>query len=404
MRLKLVALGYALWLFATEVLFYLFSKGGGNGDDPTVLKVAVLLGIVPSCMQIALLGINPYGLVRPVRMAMCFLLIVAIGYLGNAQPASLTWFASLIFVFSVAILVASCPDERLLRTIGVFYSVPAMAFLLYVAATGEHSWGRLRANGVESDWWGLVGAGLAMTGFAHRSRWLAGMCVGVGFYIAYDANARSDMLAIVAGLLAVSLPSVLELRGSRLVTALGTLVAVLIVLLLFSSPIVDTVTSAVSNTLRIDDPTRGVDTGLTGRTTYWAEAGDIWLKHPLFGVGFHQHTMYTSYETPAHMIYLAMLADTGIFGFMWYVSLLGWSLVGALSIGDTRSRNVALGTIISYVGIGFFDTHGLGSANPVSLYFEMCCFYALTHASLRRVAGSAPQAIPVWSGRHLDAT
>jgi O-antigen ligase len=401
MRRNLVAGVYAFWLLATEILFYLFSAE--SGDDPTVLKVAVLLGVLPAAVQILLLGFKRYGLIAPVRLVLVFLLIVAVGYLGNAYQNSLTWFASLVFIFIVSILVAGSPDERLIRSIGVFYSIPAVVFLLYVAFTGEHLWGRLRANGVESDWWGLVGAGLAMSGFAHRSRLLATLCVGVGFYIAYDANARSDMLSIIAGLSAVGLLGIPRLRGSRLVAAFAVLLVLLVLSTLFLSPIIDTVTNVVLETMRLDDPGRGIGTGVTGRTTAWADTFQIWLQSPLFGVGFHQHTMLTPYEAPAHMIYLAMLADTGIFGLIWYTVFLGVSLLAALDISDPRSRNVVVGTIVAYVGIGFFDTHGLGSANPVSLYFEMCCFFALRQSSIQRVAGSVPQIQPVWAGRHLDA-
>ena len=146
MRLNIVAAAYALWLFATEFFFYFFYTGG---DDLTSPKISVALGLVPAAMQLLLLGFNPYGLVAPVRSVLCFLLIVLIGYFGDAQPTSPIWLASLVFVFGIAILVASSPDERLIRSIAVLFTIPAVLFLLYVAATGEHVWGRLRAHDIE---------------------------------------------------------------------------------------------------------------------------------------------------------------------------------------------------------------------------------------------------------------
>jgi hypothetical protein len=163
MRLNLVAVAYALWFLATETLFYWYFSD--SIDDKNILMISVALGLIPSAMQFLLLGFNPYGLVTPVRMALCFLLIVLLGYLGHAYSTSLTWLASLVFVFAVPMLVASCPDDRLIRRVAVLYTIPAALFLLYVTATGEHVWGRLRAHGIESDWWGLLGAGLLFCGF-----------------------------------------------------------------------------------------------------------------------------------------------------------------------------------------------------------------------------------------------
>jgi len=355
-------------------------------------------------MQLFLLGFNPYGLTAPVQIALCFLLIALISYLSNAYWTSLIFVASLLFVFAIPILVASSPDERLIRRIAVCYSIPAALFLLFVAATGEHVWGRLRAHGIESDWWGLMGAGLAMAALAHRSRLLAAVCIGVGFYIAYDASARSDMLAIFAGLLAVGLLQVRALRGSRLVMAIVTSLAALVLWMLFSSTITDTVTKAVVDTMLLNDPSRGLGTGLTGRTEHWEEAIRIWLKSPLFGVGFHQHTMFTSDHAPGHNVYLALLADTGIFGLIWFICFVGASLYAALRLGEARLRNAAVGTIVAYTVVGFFDSHGLSSGNPFSLYFEMCCFFALRHASLQRVMRTLPDALRAGPAQPADAT
>jgi O-antigen ligase len=397
MRLNLVAVAYALWLLAIEVLFYALYSGDEQATI-TTLEIGVLLGFIPAAIQILLLGFSRYGGVAAMRMVLVFLFIVLLGYLANAYSTSLTWLASLVFVFAVAMLVASSPDERLIRRIAVFYTIPAALFLLYVAETGEHLWGRLRAHGIESDWWGLMGAGLAMAGLAHRSRWLAALCVGIGFYTAYDASARGNMLTIVAGLLAVGLLELRTLRGSRLVTAIAISLVALTIFMLFSSSITDAVTTAVVDTMRIDDPGRGLGSGFTGRTNIWAEAFQIWLKSPLLGVGFHQHQMFTTDNLETHQVYLAMLVDTGIFGLIWYICFVGASLHASLRIGEPRTRNAVVGTIVAYAAIGFFDARGFSSGNPTSLYFAMCCFFALRHASLQRVVDNPSTAFAARSG------
>lgn len=391
MRLNLVAIAYAFWLLATEVIFYQYFT---PGENVTTLEMSAILGLIPAALQIMLLGVSPIGLVTPVRMALCFLLIALISYLGNAYSTSLTWLGSLVFVFGMAILVSGSPDERLIQRIAIFYSIPAAAFLLWITMTGEHVWGRLQAHGIAPDWWGLMGAGLAMAALAHRSRVLMVVCVAIGFWVTYDASARSNMMTIIAGLCVVGTLELRAVRGHRLLMGGVMSLAGLVVLMMFLPQISDVVTNAVVQTLQLNNPGRGLGSGFTGRTAIWQEILGIWLKHPFFGVGFHQHQMLTADHLEAHQVYLAMLADTGVFGLIWYVCFIAYSFFCALQINEPRLRNVVVGSIVAYATIGFADARGLSSGNPTSLYFEMCCFYAMRYASLRRVARSTPAAVP----------
>ncbi len=386
---NIVAAAYAAWLLAVEILFYALYSASSD-ENATTLKISVLLGLVPAAGQLLLLGFNRFGSVASLRMVLVFLLIVLLGYLGNAQSNSLNWLASLVFVFGVGLLVASCPDERLIRSIAVIYSIPAALFLIYVSITGEHVWGRLAAHGITSDWWGLMGAALAVTGLAHRSLVLVALCVFAGLYITYDASARSDMLAILAGLIVVGAMHLRTLRGSRLVGTIALTVVGLALFMVFAPTVIDTVSRAIVDTMKFNDPDRGLNSGLTGRTSVWAEAFQIWMKSPFLGVGFHQHQMFTSDNYEAHEVYLAALADTGIFGLIWYLSFILGSLFAAFRLEDPRTRTTGVGTIVTYMAIGLFDARGFSSGNPASLYFVMCCFFSLRQASLRRAFRGAP--------------
>jgi O-antigen ligase len=388
MRLKLVAVTYALWFVATEFLFY------AVGEEQSTLAIGVLLGLIPAAMQLLILGFNSYGAAGPLRMVLCFLLIVLLSYLGNAYWTSLIWLAALVFVFLIAILVASSPDERLIRNIAIYYSIPTALLLLYVSATGKHDWGRLEANGIQPNWFGLISVGLAMAGLAHQSRLLRALCIGVGLYVAYDASSRESLLSILCGLLAVGALELRALPGRRLVLALVMSAALLVLAIVLRRTLAGDITTTVVSVMHLNDPYRGLGTGFTGRTTIWREAIQVWLKSPWFGVGFHQHYLFMPYQSEAHEVYLAMLADTGIFGLIWYVSFLVASLYAAARISEPRLRNAAIGMISAYAVAGFFDARGLGSGNPTSLYFEMCCVFALRHASIQR-------ALRAWRWRYV---
>lgn len=392
MKLNIVAAAYAAWLAGVEIAFFI-----AGGADVQSLEMVILLGIAPAALQIALLGFSPYGLVKPARAALWFLLIVLMGYLSSSTASSLTYFVELVFVFTLAMVVSSSPEPTLVRKMASFYTVPAAILLLFVVATGEHVYGRLNANGIHPNWWGLMGAALAVTGLAHRSKPLSLASFLIGFYVAYDASSRNSMLALLVGVLVVIGLSVMSLRGSRLVTTVLITAIALVCVTVFLSGVSDTVASAVNDAFKLNDPHRGVGSGFTGRTIAWDEALKLWLKSPLFGVGSHQHELFMPYGGEAHDTYLAALVETGVFGALWYVWFILASLAAALNIRDVPSRNVIVGTIITYAVIGLFEARGINGGNPLSLYFQICCFFALSQVSVRQAVRSMPtgMALPV---------
>lgn len=398
MKLLIVAAAYALWLLAIEVIFFLI-----EGNDITALEGAVILGIFPAGLQFFLLGINPYGLAAPVKVALCFVLVVLLSYLGHADSNSFTPLIELIFNFTIAIMVAGSPDTRLLRKIAVLYSVPAAVFLIYADMTGERVWGRLFAGTIQANWWGLMAVVLAVTGFAHKSRLVTAFCIATALYVAYDASSRSSMVAIVGATLALGLARLPNLRVRHLVVAAVGLIGVITVWVLFNPVIEHTLPAALNEVMKFDDPNRGVSTGFTGRSDLWAAAIDAWLRSPLVGVGFHQHQWYTPGYIGAHEAYLAVLADTGILGLLWYLFFIVASLWGSLGIRDGATRSVVLVTIVAYALVGLFEARAINGGNPFSIFFQMCCFFSLAQASLRRAVKSLPHG-PVGMPQALDPT
>jgi O-antigen ligase len=391
MRLYTTAAAYALWLLAIEVIFYL-----AHGDNLGALEFAVGLGVVPAGLQILLLGLNPLGLAAPVQAALWFVLIVLVGYLTNVESNSIIYLIELLLVFGIAILVAGSPDRRLIRTIGVLYAVPAALFIVYIAATGEYLWGRLTASGIQPNWWGLMGGIVVAASFAYRSRLLTVASILAGLYVAYAASSRNSMVGIAVAVFAVLLMTAAQLRGRRLIWTLVGAVAAFAFATIFLSSVSETLNGGLVEALQLDDPGRGLGTGFSGRADLWDSVAQIWLRSPLFGVGFRQHQSFMPAldQIGAHNAYLAMLADTGILGLLWYLGFVVVSLYASLGIRDARSRNVVVATIVSYAVIGIFEARGINGGNPFSIYFQMCCFFALTDASLRRVQRHSA-AVPV---------
>jgi O-antigen ligase len=193
-------------------------------------------------------------------------------------------------------------------------------------------------------------------------------------------------VALAGVLLVVAVLYFREMNRPRLWSLLvGTCVVLIAVGLLLDPYIFNAVGYIKQNVLLVNDPYRGVGTGFTGRTEIWSETIDLWLKHPIVGIGFRQHEQFLA-GAPAHNAYLAMLADTGVFGLLIYVFLLVASLIAAWGIEDQRTRRFVLTVLVSYVIIGFFERRAINSGNPYGVFFLMCCAVALVDQSLRKAA------------------
>lgn len=397
MRLVITGTIYAIWLLGIEVVFYVF-----HGHNQTALETAVILGVIPFLVQGGLLSFNTVGLVSPARSSMAFVLIVLVSYIFNgASGTPLVFVGELVFMCAAAILVAGCADRRLLRTIAGAFSIASAPFLLYIDFTGEYRWGRLVANDLEPNLYGLMGLGTAVTALVIRPRLLAMMCYAAGFLTIYEASSRSNIVGLTIATAAVALCHIANLKDRKLMAAFGG-VAVGTTLLVLLAPYVSGVLPAfLDNLMKIDDPYRGLGQGFTGRDELWQAAADLWRQSPIFGVGFRQHEQFMPFNRSAHNAYLAMLADTGIFGFVWYVTLIVSSILAAFRIADTRSRDLVLAGILSYAVIGFFERRAINGGNPVGILFLMFCFYAYAQRDLYKALRreESPSAAAVQASR-----
>src|SRR6185312_13334413 len=122
-----------------------------------------------------------------------------------------------------------------------------------------------------------------------------------------------------------------------------------------------------------------------GRDILWRDAFNLWLKSPFFGVGFRLHERFLPFHSSTHNAYLAMLADMGIFGLLWYLALLVGAGLAAFSISDAKTRDLAIAMIVGYAVVGLFERRAVNAGNPVSILFMVTCFFSLTQRDLMRV-------------------
>lgn len=401
-RVQSVAAAYGAWLVGIFVVFYL---AHGREDSVLPLQLILIAGVIPAALQLLLLKIDWRGLVAPVKIWVALLLVILLSYIVNGMdprtapsgggviiPAAWTpmvYILDTVFVMWIATLVSGCSNRELLRLIGSYYCVFATPFLVYVDFTGEMLWGRLIANDLQPNNWGLMGLTACLAAFARKPDPIAVASFVFGAYTMLLASSREHELALAVVVLVVAALYFEDLNRSRLATVLVASGITLIIAAVFLDPyIVSAIRYISSDVLLVDSPDRGIDSGFTGRTGVWAATLDVWMKSPLFGVGFREHERFLD-GVPAHNAYLAMLADTGLVGLFVYVVLLISSLLASWGMKDPRTRRFVLTTIVGYIVIGFFDRRAINAGNPYGLLILMCCSVALVDQSLRKAVRSA---------------
>ncbi len=393
--MRVVSFCYALWLVGLMVAFYL-----GHSQDALTLEIVLIAGAIPAFLQTTFLPSDMRGVVVPAKFYFALVLVILVSYIANAAnvplarndelPVSTAWTwivytLNTTFICAIATIVASSADKSLLRRIAAIYSLLAAAFLAYVDVSGTLVWGRLQANDITPNVWGLMGLNTAVASFAwpwRRSRLLVCVPCIVGLYTITLAQSREHMLAFVIALLVVAM---LRLRDSMHIhkavsLCVGTAILFLAAAILLDPYLIDGVQYVVNNVLLLNSTNRGLDSGVTGRADIWQATFDLWMRHPLFGIGFRQHELFLEGGMPAHNAYLAMLADTGVAGFVVFVWLQLRSFAAAWNVKDT----FVIVLLTCYVVIGFFDRRTIDAGNTFSLFFLMGCAVALTNDSLRR--------------------
>src|SRR5262245_26367024 len=129
--------------------------------------------------------------------------------------------------------------------------------------------------------------------------------------VIFLTGARASAVAALFGL-AVTMVSRRRIAGARGYALLMLCVVVGAALTAFYS---DVVIRGLTGFFAIDDRYRGLESGGSGRLETWNAAWNLFLSHPVLGVGFRAHETVLKINTSAHNGYLALLAEVGLIGF-----------------------------------------------------------------------------------------
>lgn len=225
---------------------------------------------------------------------------------------------------------------------------------------------------------GMIALSVIAASFLSRKKWYAVIVSVPALVVLYLTNSRASMAAliIIAALLSAFKLRMLRGFGSAAFVCFST--ALLLSLLSYFA---ESIQELIASVFVLDDPYRGIRTGVSGRMVAWKDAWDIFLANPLIGVGYRMHEHYMRLHSSAHNGYLAMLAETGILGF----SIVVYFILTALVTYWRSIRNPfslwSLSVIVAYLFIAFFERYLFNVGNPLSVIITVLLIQGFSQRS-----------------------
>ncbi len=297
--------------------------------------------------------------------AMLLLVLVAIAFLIRHRSA-----AELIAVFRWAYVAL----------VGTVLALESPALFASLAGSVEYGLGLVRYQplGMHPNLSGLVYGGGALL---FLQRWLAAptrsqkgfalAMVALCLCVLLAASARAGMLALaVAGATGISLIALRGSRRSRMSLVLAALIGVGLVL--FNSAAIKDYLSLI---LDIDSPTRGVESGATGRTDIWRAGIELVFSDAslLFAGRGIRSALPEIIGFPVESSYINLALEHGIFFgsliTLSFVVTAGRALQQGLNPGQHRYQLFMVGLMLVFMlAQSFFNRYLIGVGNPYSLW------------------------------------
>lgn len=187
--------------------------------------------------------------------------------------------------------------------------------------------------------------------------------------VIFMTGARASAVAALIGL-AITMVSRRRIAG---VSGYGLLAFCVVVGAALTAYYGDVVIRGLAGFFALDDSHRGLESGGSGRLESWKATWNLFLSHPILGVGFRTHEALLKINTSSHNGYLALLAEIGLIGF---AAVLFFTLTGLWRIwrrsqdpSQTYSYSVLLGLACGYFVLAVFERYFINAGNPTSLLF-----------------------------------
>jgi O-Antigen ligase len=276
--------------------------------------------------------------------------------------------ALVMFVTLITTIEMNVQAHRILRL--ALLTVSCSLALLFVFAsivTPVWYWGRLAPNGMQPNWWGEVLFVVVFGGAFASSLVLRYGLWALALVALFLVQSRGSLLAALFLITAITLAGM----RSRTVIAIAVACTIGVTLDVFvfdtrlSSAVGDFVADDV---LLLNDPYRGLGTGASGRDITLDFGLELFVEHPLAGVGFGRSGDLASEVggKSIHNGYLALLADLGAPLF----AIPAIIMIGAAWLSVARKDWESFGMIVSFMfGFLLWSPRAINMSLPTMLFW-----------------------------------
>lgn len=220
-----------------------------------------------------------------------------------------------------------------------FLLVPLIVLAIVTSAVSFGLLSRSTPFGIHPNWWGELGFAFILTSLALRKRTTSVLFIVTAFVLLFLVQSRGALLASVAGITCYGfLNAQISLSLRRILPVISFAGAGLLFSLFVLNDAYQSLKSFLNNrVLLLNDPYRGLDTGLTGRLEGWDYALEVFAGNPIFGNG-----MDTLGEV--HNGFLQVAAEGGL---ALLLPLILWMVVAAIRAWR-RQDYLTLSILVGY--------------------------------------------------------
>ena len=257
--------------------------------------------------------------------------------------------------------------ERGMKTYAVVMAVLVSGFALYDYVPGRRLGGGRGILNPAS--FALVTMSVFVTAMAIRTAIVRIPILVVMGTVIYLTGARASALAAMVGLAITLFLRRRTAGASGYLLLIGCVVVGTALVAYYGEVVV----RGASDFFAIQDRHRGLESGGSGRLETWKTTWNLFLSHPILGVGFRTHEAVLKVASSAHNGYLALLAEIGVIGFgaVLLVTLSGmWKTWRRnQDPSKTFTYSVLLGLACGYFVLAIFERYFINAGNPTSLLF-----------------------------------
>jgi len=393
--IRLFDLLLVVHMFGVSIASLLFAA------EPAVFAAIFLVTALP-LIATAFLSTESIGTGRLCIYGLAFFLPLCVGYFLN--PLSVDPIVRLIIVFLIFGIGWICSSMRAYTaTTNAFLLAGAIGlivafFMLSREGLSEAIEDGARLTGGEEshpNFIGLTMVCVALCANVHRYAIVryAGSLMGFGLSLAVQS--RNAILALIV-LMGIS--AFRDVRRKLGWGGIGFFILLGILAMLVAFTLMENI---VSEIFRLDDPYRGTGSGFVGRAQLWQATWELFTAHPFVGFGLGQHVIGAHLEMYAHNMYLIILSESGLLGFMTFLVGCGIAALGLNHLRKTESAdlNYLISTmiycIIIYYVYGIFEGRAINAGNLLSYLFFFALGFGISAFSRQVSSTRAPA--PVYA-------